>query len=281
MEFGQTPPIMPSSCAMNWRSTPKGFPASAPLPKGEVATRGIRSLSRMSSRWNAAAWHISQWLQRTVMAGCRWVKPGMSTSHSRSARSDVTMISSCSAWRIWHSSLYSQSRVSVATWSFLERPVCSLPPTAPTISVSLRSLAVWMSSSPALITNVPASHSLPTFFRPSTMVSASSLVKMPALESALAYTWLPFKSSAHMRLSKGSDSLNFSIRGSVLPVKRPPHSFFSPAGWDAEGAAPSPWLLATCTLGLVMDGGGLCKICGIWVDGLRLHARPACTEPCW
>eukprot|EP00983_Pelagomonas_calceolata_P047169 1140517-Pelagomonas_calceolata.AAC.3 len=29
-----------------------------------------------------------------------------------------------------------------------------------------------------------------------------------------------------------------------------------------------------------MDGGGLCKICGIWVDGLRLHARPACTEPC-
>ena len=33
-------------------------------------------------------------------------------------------------------------------------------------------------------------------------------------------------SSAHMRLSKGSDSLNFSMRGSVAPVKRPPHSFF-------------------------------------------------------
>jgi hypothetical protein len=36
-------------------------------------------------------------------------------------------------------------------------------------------------------------------------------------------------SSAHMRLSKGSDSLNFSISGSVLPVNRPPHSFLVPA----------------------------------------------------
>ena len=41
-----------------------------------------------------------------------------------------------------------------------------------------------------------------------------------------AQTGLTLMSSAHMRLSKGRDSLNFSIRGSVLPVKRPPHSFF-------------------------------------------------------
>ena len=34
------------------------------------------------------------------------------------------------------------------------------------------------------------------------------------------------RSSLHMRLSKGNDSLNFSMRGSVAPVKRPPHSFF-------------------------------------------------------
>ena len=50
------------------------------------------------------------------------------------------------------------------------------------------------------------------------------------------YAWwhprlqLTLMSSAHMRLSNGRLSLNFSIRGSVLPVKRPPHSFFSGAG---------------------------------------------------
>ena len=33
------------------------------------------------------------------------------------------------------------------------------------------------------------------------------------------------RSSRHSLLSKGSDSLNFSIKGSVSPVKRPPQSF--------------------------------------------------------
>lgn len=46
-------------------------------------------------------------------------------------------------------------------------------------------------------------------------------------------------SSAHMRLSKGRLSLNFSMSGSVLPVKRPPHSFFcsAPAGRAAASGA--------------------------------------------
>ena len=39
------------------------------------------------------------------------------------------------------------SATSVATWSLRERPVWSLPPTGPTISVSRRSIAMWMSSS--------------------------------------------------------------------------------------------------------------------------------------
>ena len=39
--------------------------------------------------------------------------------------------------------------MSVATWSLRERAVCSLPPTGPTISVSRRSIAMWMSSSSA------------------------------------------------------------------------------------------------------------------------------------
>ena len=36
---------------------------------------------------------------------------------------------------------------SVATWSLRERAVCSRPPTGPAISVSRRSIAMWMSSS--------------------------------------------------------------------------------------------------------------------------------------
>jgi hypothetical protein len=40
-----------------------------------VATRGSRSRSRMSSLCQEEAWAISQWPQRTVWAGCRWVKP--------------------------------------------------------------------------------------------------------------------------------------------------------------------------------------------------------------
>lgn len=50
--------------------------------------------------------------------------------------------------------LTSQIRMSVATWSFLLRPVCSFPPMSlPMISDKRLSLAVWMSSSSAWITN--------------------------------------------------------------------------------------------------------------------------------
>src|SRR5688572_14583793 len=45
--------------------------------------------------------------------------------------------------------------MSVATWSLRERAVWSLPPTGPTISVSRRSTAMWMSSSPASNRNEP------------------------------------------------------------------------------------------------------------------------------
>mmetsp|Transcript_13265 Transcript_13265/g.38550 ORF Transcript_13265/g.38550 Transcript_13265/m.38550 type:complete len:244 (-) Transcript_13265:264-995(-) len=216
---------MPSSLARNWRSTKNGLPASAPEPNGSVATRGSRSRSRWSSRCSAAAWHIIQWPHRTVIAGCRCVKPGMSTCTSASEREHDTSSSWCSDARISSNCAYSHRRVSVATWSLRERPVCSFPPTPPMSSVRRRSFAVWMSSSPCLITNWPACHSDATLSRPPTMVSDSSAVRMPHLASALAYALLPRMSSAHMRLSNGSDSLYFSINGSIAPVKRPPHSF--------------------------------------------------------
>ncbi len=43
---------------------------SSPEPSGSVATRGSSSRSRMSSRCHAAACPSSQWLHRTVIAGC-------------------------------------------------------------------------------------------------------------------------------------------------------------------------------------------------------------------
>ena len=45
-------------------------------------------------------------------------------------------------------------RSAVATWSLRLRPVCSLAPTSPTSSVTRRSMAVWMSSSPGAKTKL-------------------------------------------------------------------------------------------------------------------------------
>ena len=42
---------------------------------------------------------------------------------------------------------------------------------------------------------------------------------------------LTCRSSFHMRLSNGNDSLNFSMSGSVAPVNRPPQSFLSAGLW--------------------------------------------------
>jgi hypothetical protein len=82
MLLGHTPPTMPSSLAINCLSTRKGLPASAPEPRGRVATRGSRSRSRMSSRCHAEAWDMSQWPQRTVWACCRCVKPAGKKEHA-------------------------------------------------------------------------------------------------------------------------------------------------------------------------------------------------------
>lgn len=63
-------------------------------------------------------------------------------------------------------------------------PVCSLPPAAPISSVRRRSLAVWMSSSPSLISNLPAAHSSLTSCRPLVISSRSASVMMPGV-----YAW--------------------------------------------------------------------------------------------
>ena len=52
--------------------------------------------------------------------------------------------------------------MSSATWSLRLRPVCSLAPVAPAISVTRRSIAVWMSSSVGANANVPSMSSSST-----------------------------------------------------------------------------------------------------------------------
>ena len=83
-----------------------------------------------------------------------------------------------------------------------------------------------MSSSPAFASNASASHSFATSLNPDTMASRSSPVMTPARANAAAYPTDPSTSSRHMRRSKDSDSLNFSMSGSWASLNLPPHNFF-------------------------------------------------------
>ena len=76
---------------------------------------------------------------------------------------------------------------SVATWSLRERAVCSRPPTGPTISVSRRSIAMWMSSSPSANGNVPSASSARTTSSPRCSSSPSSAEMIPWAASIAAW----------------------------------------------------------------------------------------------
>jgi hypothetical protein len=78
-------------------------------------------------------------------------------------------------------------------------------------------------------------HRALTVIRPFSICAASSADRIPARESALAYSMLPRISTRQKRLSKPMLLLKRSIRGSVLPVNRPPHNFAEEAA--AAGAA--------------------------------------------
>lgn len=69
--------------------------------------------------------------------------------------------------------------------------------------------------------------------------SYASVPSSPAPPPLLPLTRM---SSAHMRLSRGSEALNFSMRGSTLPVKRPPHSLGVASSSAAAAAAAAGWV---------------------------------------
>ena len=76
--------------------------------------------------------------------------------------------------------------MSVATWSLRERAVCSLPPTGPAISVSRRSIAMWMSTSSGSNGNSPSSSSRSTRSSPASSASRSASEMIPAAASIVA-----------------------------------------------------------------------------------------------
>ena len=77
---------------------------------------------------------------------------------------------------------------SVATWSLRDRAVCSLPPTGPTISVSRRSIAMWMSSSPSANGNEPVLELGPHLLQAALqLVASSASVMIPCAASIAAW----------------------------------------------------------------------------------------------
>ena len=91
-------------------------------------------------------------------------------------------------------------------------------------SLSRRSLAMWMSSSPGRISNLASFHSAATRSSPSRSSVASAALMIPVWDRAVAYALDPSMSCRHIRLSNEIDALNWSISGSCLPTKRPPQS---------------------------------------------------------
>ena len=86
---------------------------------------------------------------------------------------------------------FAASRVSVATWSLRERPVCRRLPASPMRRVSSPSIAMWMSSSSMRNGNVPASISPSISVSPLTMSSQSPWEMIPCLASMRACAMEP------------------------------------------------------------------------------------------
>ena len=114
----------------------------------------------------------------------------------------------------------SQSRMSSATWSLRERPVCSLAP-AGTRRVSSASMFMWTSSKAGCHRNRPASISRPISSSPRAMAFNSSPLSSPACLSIAACARDPWMSCRHNRQSNETDSVNRATSAAGPPAKRP------------------------------------------------------------
>src|ERR1700736_5609968 len=116
-------------------------------------------------------------------------------------------------------------RRSVATWSFRLRPVCSLPPAGPASSMSRRSTAVWMSSSPAWKANVPRLISSEMCSSPATIASCSAAGSTPMACSMAACATEPAMSPGSRRRSTSIPAVYSSTAGDVSSPRRPAQTF--------------------------------------------------------
>ena len=114
----------------------------------------------------------------------------------------------------------SHNRMSSATWSLRDRPVCSFAP-AGVRRVNSASMFMWTSSSSGFHWNLPASISRPIASRPFTMARNSALVSTPIFCNIVAWAIEPRMSCCHSRQSKEMDSVNCATSAPGPPANRP------------------------------------------------------------
>lgn len=150
--------------------------------------------------------------------------PGKTTpSLSHAAPIRASRICKFACMRSW-ASAFAASRVSVATWSLRERPVCRRLPASPMRRVSSPSIAMWMSSSSIWKGNDPASISPSISSRHPTMASQSPWEMMRCLASMRACAFEPAISCLYRCLSTGSDAPNSCVATATSSLNRPPQS---------------------------------------------------------
>ncbi len=157
----------------------------------------------------------------TGWAICRCVKPGMTVSAFRSARS---MNAARSAARRPDSpsiASRSQSRRSVATWSLRERAVCRRLPASPARAISRFSMLRWTSSKSRDQTNAPRSISPWIVVRPPSMAARSAADNTPTAASIRACASEPAMSAAASRRSKSTEAVNRLTASATGSAKRP------------------------------------------------------------
>ncbi len=163
----------------------------------------------------------------TGCATCMCVNPGMIVAACSSARSSSARRSAVSCAVSASIAPRSHSRMSVATWSLRERPVCSRLPASPTRSVSRRSMLRWTSSRSRDHTNSPRAISARICAMPCSIRAKSSAGMIPVAASMRAWASDPAMSTSASRWSKSTDAVNRltrSVTGSLNRPDQPPAS---------------------------------------------------------
>src|SRR5581483_11053870 len=198
--------------------------------------------------------------------------PGRYAGPASTARSTRTCCRSSTRSATTVRACFVNKRSAVATWSLRLRPVCNFAPAGPAISVTRRSIAVWMSSSVGTNAKVPASSSPATWSSAARIDSASASSTMPARASPRTWARDPARSSAARRRSKRRLSVNSSSSGAGPCSKRPCQSVLARScsaiaggrGWRTLAGRPGlePEAPQTNEAGGVLVAEGVGRVVG-------------------